>query len=176
MYKASTYLVGTYFPTYLPTYETYFLQNWLPRWNWILTQLRFIHNWVLMGVQWMVRWWVPVHCGPKSEPGCISGSSSVTHDFVSKKPFLFTDVATKWPWSIHHLLSLSAREKQNSVAKILLTCGMSKRKRRSNAVSNPHAQKLLIDDDWYLNCWNYLQIGQYRLLTVSKTTPTFKSH
>jgi hypothetical protein len=53
---------------------------------------------------------------------------------------------------------------------------MSKRKRRSNAVSNPHAQKLLIDDDWYLNCWNYLQIGQYRLLTVSKTTPTFKSH
>jgi len=23
-----------------------------------------------------------VHCGPKSEPGCISGSSSVTHDFV----------------------------------------------------------------------------------------------
>jgi hypothetical protein len=30
MYKPSTYLVVTYFPTYLPTtmYETYFLQNW----------------------------------------------------------------------------------------------------------------------------------------------------
>jgi hypothetical protein len=32
MYKPSTYLVVvTYFPTYLPIYETYFLQNWLPR-------------------------------------------------------------------------------------------------------------------------------------------------
>jgi hypothetical protein len=45
------------------------------------------------------------------------------------------------------LLSLSAREKQNSIAKILLTYRMAKRKRRSNAVSNPHAQKLLIDDE-----------------------------
>jgi hypothetical protein len=27
MYKSSTYLVFTYFPTYLPIYETYFLQN-----------------------------------------------------------------------------------------------------------------------------------------------------
>ncbi len=42
MYKPSTYLVVTYFPTYLPMYETFFLQNWLPRWNQILTQLRFI--------------------------------------------------------------------------------------------------------------------------------------
>jgi hypothetical protein len=31
MYKPSTYLVVTYFPTYLPIYDTYFLQNWLPR-------------------------------------------------------------------------------------------------------------------------------------------------
>jgi hypothetical protein len=29
MYKPSSYLVVTYFPTYLPIYETYFLQNWL---------------------------------------------------------------------------------------------------------------------------------------------------
>ncbi len=41
MYKPSTYLVVTYFPTYLPIYDTYFLQNWLPRFNQILTQLRF---------------------------------------------------------------------------------------------------------------------------------------
>jgi hypothetical protein len=27
----SIYLVVTYFPTYLPIYETYFLQNWLPK-------------------------------------------------------------------------------------------------------------------------------------------------
>ncbi len=157
MYKPSPYLVGTYFPTYLPTYETYFLQNWLPRWNWILTQLRFIHEWVLMGVQWMVRWWGLVHCGPKSEPGCISGSSSVTHNFVSKKSFLFTDVATKWHWSIHHLLSLSAREKQNSIAKVLLTCGMSKRKRRSNAVS-------------IQNCWLMMNDASVLNLTIARIT------
>jgi hypothetical protein len=63
MYKPSTYLVIAYFPTYLPTYETYFLQNWLLKQNQILTQLRFIHNWVLTGIQWMIHWWVLVHCG-----------------------------------------------------------------------------------------------------------------
>jgi hypothetical protein len=63
MYKPSLYLVITYFPTYLHIYETYFLQNWLPRWNQILTQLRFIHIWVITGIQWMVHWWVLVHCG-----------------------------------------------------------------------------------------------------------------
>jgi hypothetical protein len=46
MYLPSTYLVIIYFPTYLSLYETYFLHNWLPRWNHILTQLRFTHNWV----------------------------------------------------------------------------------------------------------------------------------
>jgi hypothetical protein len=42
MYKPSMYLLVTYFPTYVPIYKTYFLQNWLPRWNQILTQVRFI--------------------------------------------------------------------------------------------------------------------------------------
>jgi len=37
-------------------YETYFLQNWLPRWNQILTQLSFIHNLIITGIQWMVCW------------------------------------------------------------------------------------------------------------------------
>jgi hypothetical protein len=55
--------LSLYFPTHLPIYETYLLQNCLPRWNQILTQLRFIHNWVIMDIQWMVRWWVLVHCG-----------------------------------------------------------------------------------------------------------------
>jgi hypothetical protein len=54
MYKPSTYLIITYFPTYLSIYETYFLHNWLQRWNKIFTQLRFIHNWVIMGIQCMV--------------------------------------------------------------------------------------------------------------------------
>jgi hypothetical protein len=44
MYKPFTYLVVTYFPTYLLIYDTYFMQNWLPGLNQILTQLRFIHN------------------------------------------------------------------------------------------------------------------------------------
>jgi len=40
MYKPFTYpVVVTYFPTYLPIHETYFLQNWLSRWNQILTKL-----------------------------------------------------------------------------------------------------------------------------------------
>jgi hypothetical protein len=55
MYKPSTYLVITYFPTYLPIYETYFLHNWLPRWNQMLTQLMFIHNLVIIGIQWMLH-------------------------------------------------------------------------------------------------------------------------
>ncbi len=63
MYNPFTFLVVAYFLTYLPIFETYFLQQLLPRWNQILTQLRFIHSWVVMGVQWMVHWWVLVHCG-----------------------------------------------------------------------------------------------------------------
>jgi hypothetical protein len=31
MYKPSTYLIVTYFPTYLPIYETYFLQSLLAK-------------------------------------------------------------------------------------------------------------------------------------------------
>jgi hypothetical protein len=60
MCNPSIYLVVTYFPTYLSIYETYLLQNWLSRWNQILTQLRFIYNWVIMGIQWMVYWWFNV--------------------------------------------------------------------------------------------------------------------
>jgi hypothetical protein len=41
MYKPSTYLAVAYFLTYLPTRETYFLQNWLTRWNQILTPVQF---------------------------------------------------------------------------------------------------------------------------------------
>jgi len=40
MYKPSTYLAVAYFLTYLPTRETYFLQNWLTRWNQILTPVQ----------------------------------------------------------------------------------------------------------------------------------------
>jgi hypothetical protein len=63
MYKPFTYLEVAYFPTYLPISETYFLQNWLLRWNQILPQLKFIHNWVIGDIEWMVRWWVLVQCG-----------------------------------------------------------------------------------------------------------------
>jgi hypothetical protein len=47
-----------FFNTYLLT-----TNNQVPRWNHILTQLRFIHNEVIRGIQWMVCWWVLVHCG-----------------------------------------------------------------------------------------------------------------
>ncbi len=39
MYKPSTYLEIVYFPTYLPIYETYFLQKWLTRWNQIINSV-----------------------------------------------------------------------------------------------------------------------------------------
>jgi hypothetical protein len=74
MYKPSSYLVITYFPTYLPKCETYFLQNWLPRWNQILTQLRFIHNWVLPGIiQWMVHGLVSVGSPWLGNWACMGG-------------------------------------------------------------------------------------------------------
>jgi hypothetical protein len=41
MYKPSTYLVVTYFPTYLPIYGAYFLQNGLPRWNQNINPVEF---------------------------------------------------------------------------------------------------------------------------------------
>ncbi len=63
--KKETLLIVIYFLTYLPIDETYFLQNWLPKWNQILSQLRFDHNWAITGIQWMVYWGVPVHCGQR---------------------------------------------------------------------------------------------------------------
>jgi hypothetical protein len=38
MYKPSQYLEVAYYPTCLPIYGSYFLRNWLPRGNQILTQ------------------------------------------------------------------------------------------------------------------------------------------
>jgi len=73
--------LSLYFPTYLPTYETYLLQNWL-RWNQILTQLRFIHNWVIMGIQWMVRCWVLVRCGQVNRSVNIDTRYLPTYFFI----------------------------------------------------------------------------------------------
>ncbi len=53
--------------SYLPTYRTYLLQNWLPKWNQILlSQLRFIPNWVVPGIRWMLLWWMLGHSGPNT--------------------------------------------------------------------------------------------------------------
>jgi hypothetical protein len=43
MYKPPSYLVVTYFPTYLARYETYFLQSCLPRWNQMLINSVEVH-------------------------------------------------------------------------------------------------------------------------------------
>jgi len=48
--ELETFLLLTYFPTYLPIYRTYFFHNGLQRWNHILTQLKFIHNRVITSV------------------------------------------------------------------------------------------------------------------------------
>ncbi len=88
MYKPSTHLVVTYFPTDLPIYETLFLQDSLPRWNQILTQLRFIDNWVIMGIQWMVSLWMPVQWGRSPWPHRTrkSISSSAQYIILHSKP------------------------------------------------------------------------------------------
>ncbi len=100
MYKPSTYLVITYFPTYLPTYETYFLQNWLPRWNQILTQVRFNQNWVIMGIQWMVHWWVPVQCGRTWHTLMIAGLSFVLFMATDKHLFFGTKLKGWQGWEL----------------------------------------------------------------------------
>jgi hypothetical protein len=55
MYKQSTYLVGTYFPSYLPMCETYFLQNWVTKVKPNINSVE-VHPQlgVITGIQWMV--------------------------------------------------------------------------------------------------------------------------
>jgi hypothetical protein len=100
MYKPSIYLVVTYFLTYLPTHETYFLQNWLPSWNQILTQLRFIHNWIITDIQWTVCWWVLVHsvC-TGNKPILQVHSHSVFGSPIT--PFLSFRTYTYLPWTFY---------------------------------------------------------------------------
>jgi hypothetical protein len=38
--------------------------------------LRFIHDWVITGIQWMVQWWVLVHCGWAAEFEHVTHGSS----------------------------------------------------------------------------------------------------
>jgi hypothetical protein len=72
-----------------------FLQNWLPRWNQILTQLRFIHKWVITGIQWMVRsWWVVVHRDrPSIHPSVVRKEKSP--DKI-KKTLMWGQTLEKW--------------------------------------------------------------------------------
>jgi len=55
MYKASTYLVVTYFPTYLPTYIwDLFVTNLVTKVKLNINSVEVIHNWgVIMAIQWM---------------------------------------------------------------------------------------------------------------------------
>ncbi len=101
MYKPFTYLVVTYFPTYLPTYlynmRLISVQNWLPRWNQRLTQLRFIHDWVITGIQWMVHSSIlPMNSFPtpfiiqfQFNSFHLSSEASSRLDFLSGGPPLF---------------------------------------------------------------------------------------
>ncbi len=51
-------------------------------WNPILAQLRFIHNWVIMGIQWMVHWWVLVHYDLWQHHACEKPLKWTFYDFV----------------------------------------------------------------------------------------------
>jgi hypothetical protein len=64
MYKPSTYLVVTYFPPiYLCTRPISYRIGYQGETKYVLTQLSFIHNWVITGIQWMVRWFPVFTCG-----------------------------------------------------------------------------------------------------------------
>ncbi len=56
-YMLAIYLPCSHLFSYLSIYWTYFFQKGLPRWDRILTQSRFIRNWVIFGIHWMVHWW-----------------------------------------------------------------------------------------------------------------------
>jgi len=86
-----------------------FLQNSLPRWNQILTQLRFIHNRVIMGIQWTVRLWVPVQCGGSPWPHRTSTSISSGAQYIvlhgrsrGRKVKMCWFSSGKWFWLSHH--------------------------------------------------------------------------
>jgi len=86
VYKPSPYLLVTYFPTYLCTYHTYFLRNpWFQDETKVLTQLRFIHNWVIMDFQWMLYWWVVVRYGhvPEWKPAPTNASLVLSIGWVA---------------------------------------------------------------------------------------------
>ncbi len=95
---ALPYVESIYLPnSHLPSYIIY-LYRWLPSstrgyatWNQILTQLRFIPNWVMTSIQWMVHWWVPVHSGPQAESS-IRPSSSLA--VFRRTSFFFTKLPT----------------------------------------------------------------------------------
>jgi hypothetical protein len=71
-------------------YETYFLQNWLPRWNQILTQLSFIHNLIITGIQWMVCWFT---VEPQEQLSITFVLSSYAHTHLTT---LLTDCRAMW--------------------------------------------------------------------------------
>jgi hypothetical protein len=92
-YVESIYLPNRHLSSYIRTYYTWLpsYTRGYPRWNQILTQLTFIHNWVMTAIQWMVHWWVPVHSGPQAE-SCIRPSSSLA--VFRRTSFFFTKLPT----------------------------------------------------------------------------------
>ncbi len=73
----------------------------------ILTQLRFVHNWVIMGIQWLVHWWmvVPSEIPTQRRPGIeeqvcketLWSSSRLSSDQLTSKISLL-DNGTQQNW------------------------------------------------------------------------------
>jgi hypothetical protein len=71
----------------------------------MLTQLRFIYNGVISGIQWMVCWWVLVHFGTRDQLGVPvqeapyeCGLQNVVHDCDS---YLFPTNRVDMPMTGH---------------------------------------------------------------------------
>jgi hypothetical protein len=82
--------------------------------NQVVTQLRIIHNGVMMGIQWMVQWWVLVHFGltggiftPNDSSSCsqttlllnimIHAFPGLFHLFIHIGCIVFHSFAFCWP-------------------------------------------------------------------------------
>jgi len=90
----------TYFPTYLPIYETYFPQNWLPPCNQIwtpqLNNSRHPVDGALVGASSL---W-PLCVSPEPKPSGRKSSGLLTRSHLDQNPFTEYRIFFSFPWLI----------------------------------------------------------------------------
>jgi hypothetical protein len=105
MYKLSTYLEVVYVFTYLPIYETYFLQKWLTRWNQIINSVE-VHpqlsnhghpvDGVLVGGGSLWPHVLTFRFHNWLEQALLTINATSIKDFIRLKPFSFKPKILLW--------------------------------------------------------------------------------